>query len=277
MRKAAGMLVVALPIALVMGGCAAGGKHVVQHKTAPVRLVYTPQHQGGLEGKAIGLIQYEAVQSKRPEVASRQQIPLFAAPGMMRTPDPTMDPALTRMFEDAFQRDLMAILTSEKAQVFGPYESYDEIPYGEKSKTLVVIEPKFSVSLISRVTKRERVGSSMYKEQGVFEGSVRGVIKLREPLTGEVVLVKRIRATVISKPWVYNYEVQQSNQSAVGALFDLVASSNFKKYDDRIARRNEMISALYQEMMKKVEAALDPQEILAHQAEIEKLKALKRF
>ncbi len=231
-------------LALGLAGCGPKVAHVEQMK--PLVYQYQPKaaQDAGLDGVVIGQIAVPAGKDADAQDLARAR---------------------------AFTRDLAAILTRHKARMAGPYDDYDEIPFGEKERMALLIEPKLVFEVKPQTTQvKSEMGGTV--EQGRYVGQASVRLIFREPLTKEVVFVKKAKAQDASAP--YEHAVANNyNDPIIGAL----ATASFHARDSRGARYNETVSALYTKLMAQVDAAIDPREVRMHLNEIKRLKEIKRY
>lgn len=255
-----------LALALLAGGCV---KRSAQVDQAYARLDFSYQATGAagdLKGKSIGIL--------APTLETGERA---AGGGLMRLNRPQgFD--WKPMMAQAFQRDLEQMLTRRGAAVLGPYGGYDEVPFGEKERMLMVLEPRFEVRLLDRVESEEAsTMGNAHLRKGRYVASASGVLKFREPLTNEVIYVKRVRVNVESEPYEYAFKFETSGNLIYDALANGMTSEKFEEHDTRPKRRNEALNALYRRLMARVDAAMDAREMSAHVDEIRRLKHLKRY
>jgi len=241
----------------------------VEQKVGYADLNYTPTSGAGLRGKSFGMLSMVFETSGRQDQYSRG----FSGRGM--------DRELQYQLAEAYARDLESIITSKGGGIYGPYQDYDEIPFGEKERILMLIEPKLKIQVRSKVSsKRNAKMGAERTEIGTMQATAQGTIKFHEPMTNEVIFVKRINLKVESEPYEYAYKKEQSSSSFIGLIqqgIQQVATTNFEMKDDRQLRRNEVITKLYAQLMKKVDATLHPKEIARHGNEVQRLKQMKRY
>lgn len=182
------------------------------------------------------------------------------------------------MMAQAFQRDLEQLLTQRGAHVLGPFDGYDEIPFGDKERMLLVMEPSFQVRLLDKVESEEAstLGNA-HLRKGRYVASASGVLKFREPMTNEVIYVKRVNVNVASEPYEYAFKFETSGNLIYDALANGMTEQKFEEHDTRPRRRNEALNALYRRLMARVDAAMDAREMTTHMDEIRRLKRLKRY
>ncbi len=240
----------------------------VTRKTSQLDLSYEPKGHGGLEGRTIGVLNF------RFDTKGPSQL----LPGGGYRSAPAMDNELQRELVSAYTRDIDAIVTAHGARVSGPYESYEEIPYGAKERMMLLVEPKLTISLYPvQTSEKDSSMGAAHEEDGYYFARAEGVFRFREPMTNEVILVKRVKAEVKSEPYHHAYKTSLEGENIVLGLFKRAAVADFKESDNRLQRRNQAITALYGKLMAAVDTALDPRELAMHEDEIARLKKIKRF
>jgi len=218
--KTFGILMIVL--ALGMSGCAP--KPRPQTQDEPLELHYQPSPGQGLEGRAIGVTVADSkIASLNPAIRVRTETQWTYA--------------------GAVSDGIRDIVMARGGHILGPYERYEDIPYGDKERMMLFIVPRIRITLAARFDDdRGRSGS--------FVGHAEGLLRFIEPLTREVVFTRHIAA---------------DRELAFG------------RGEDPARKLRQTLSDLYEALMRSAEGAIDPAEFAAHEAEIEKLKSLKRF
>jgi len=275
MKKQILSLGLATAVLLVTPACAP--KHVakVDRESGQLELEYTPAGGGGLEGRTLG-IQAFRFESERTSQPNPYAMLMMRQPGYRQVIG--LDGPAKQRFAEAYARGLEEIITARGGKVAGPFESYEEIAYGQKERMMLLIEPKLRINVlpVKTSTRDESMGAA-HEETGVYVARAEGVLKFREPMTNEVVMVKRIRSEVKSQPYHHAYKTSTSGDNLVIGLIKQAAVSKFEEKDDRLKRRNEALSGLYTKIMASLDAALDPREVAMHEQEIQRLKQIKRY
>lgn len=247
MKKQA-IILSAACLMMVITGCASQ-KPSMQTMQKPVSYAYAPVANDTLAGKHMGLLH-----------------------NIGKVKDRSNGEDLGQVVNPHMQQGMIDIIESHGGQVVGSFGAYDEIPFGDKEKALLLLEPNIEISLKNSRSSVESAGLYGQSETGTYVATASGVLKYREPLTNEVVMIKRFDVSSTSQPYTHTYKTGQD-----GGLLAMAAAAGVEETDNRTLRRNEAVESLYKQLIIKLDAAIDGKEIDQHQADIARLKTLKRF
>lgn len=244
MKKQA-IILSAACLMMVITGCAAQKPYTMQK---PVSYAYAPVVNDTLAGKHMGLLHN-----------------IGKVEGSSNVDD------LGQVLNSHMQQAMIDIIEGHGGQVVGSFGADDEIPFGDKEKALLLLEPNIDIVVKNSPRSMKSVGLYGQSETGTHVATASGVLKYRELLTNEVVMIKRFDVSSASQIYTHTYKTGQN-----GGLFAM-AAAGVEETDNRTLRRNEAVESLYKQLIAKLDVAIDGQEIDQHKADIARLKTLKRF
>jgi hypothetical protein len=251
--KVFGSLVAALSLFMV-AGCAT-------QPVAQLSLNYmAPAH--GAEAKSIKVAlvkpQFAGTQSKAPTQMGgifgsimSAQLDKYATPEFTVSEKYNKDYA--QRMQNSMLSDIEKILKAKGLNLSQSYDSFDEIPYGDKQKVEIIVVPSFDFGpQVSN--KRSTVFIPFVGTRENDEGTVQFVGKLKvefiEPMSKEKIIIKNIDVTSLGANYSAHYD---SKDGAVNVLTD-------------------MLNSLYPLLMAKVEKITDVDEIQLSLKDIKRLK-----
>jgi len=265
--------------AALVAGC--GPKHVAQlEPVPPIAFHYapkqaqtstsTPVFAAALPSKVDVELNWNAFLEQR-----RQRLAALGLPVPPSGNAPEKNTVSSKL-KSAFEQDLLAILRAKKVEVTDAYEDYDEIPFAAKKRLHYLIKPSVTFSIQDVITSSERKSGGII-DHGYYQGTMRVRLTFLEPMTKEVVFTKKVQMRLKSKPYVHAYLEENAGGGGIFSLVTKVQQASFKVQDDRLARRNALINALYAQTMAKLDALLDPEELRSNLAAVQELKERKRY
>jgi hypothetical protein len=170
-------------------------------------------------------------------------------------------------FSKNMATDFEEILSDRGFRLRGPFRTYDELTFPDKSETDLILTPKIEIDLngIGRTTAgKDLLGTVSYRWKGTVNLGGRITINLNESLSNERMWTKSIELPSKSIP----YESKKSSESIVwGNIPDL--------------ELNNIIANALQEYylltMDKVWIYLDPKEMAMVKQQAQLLKDRKRY
>lgn len=178
------------------------------------------------------------------------------------------------------------IVINKGFKLSGPYQTFDDITYGDKKTSYLALTPDVDVYIDQKRVNFECVASKNYCEDiGTVQIGGSLTIKLIEPMTKQTFLSKRINLSEISKPRDYvkrtYYKGPQQGllASAVGAAIDAATDDGVVKplVDNTDKVLADALNEFYANAMQKVDTYLSREEILSFEEDVTKVKNLKRF
>ncbi|MGE6383349.1 HpaA family protein [Shewanella baltica] len=181
----------------------------------------------------------------------------------------------------AFQNGVETLITRKGFTYSGPYESFDEITYGDKKSSYLAIVPDFDIRVGKANVSRESF-SSYAEEKGIIKVDGSFTLKFIEPLTGQVMGQKRVDLSSlnIAEEYVTQWETKASGggliAGAIGGAIkqaskpDVLINNVEKAYADAMTK-------FYQGSMKQLVKYVSTEEIKSFEADIRELKTIKRY
>ncbi|MEZ9595581.1 HpaA family protein [Shewanella sp. 10N.261.52.F9] len=181
----------------------------------------------------------------------------------------------------AFQNGVETLITRKGFTYTGPYETFDEITYGDKKNSYLAIVPKFDIK-VGKTNVSRKSFSSYAEEVGTIRVDGSFILKFIEPLTGQVMSQKRVDLSRlnISEPYVRQWETKAAGSGiiagAIGGAMkqaskpDVLVNNIEKAYADAMTK-------FYQGSMKQLVKYVSTEEIKSFEADIRELKEIKRY
>ncbi|GIU52953.1 HpaA family protein [Shewanella sp. KT0246] len=181
----------------------------------------------------------------------------------------------------AFQNGVETLITRKGFTYSGPYETFDEITYGDKKNSYLAIVPQFDIK-VGKANVNTKSFSSYAQETGTISIDGSFIIKFIEPLTGQVMSQKRVDLTKlnISEEYITQWETKAGGNGiiagAIGGAMkhaskpDVLVDNVGKAYADAMTK-------FYQGSMKQLKKYVSAEEIQSFEADIRELKAIKRY
>lgn len=178
------------------------------------------------------------------------------------------------------------IVISKGFTISGPYDSFDDITFGDKKTSYLALVPNIEVYIDQKRINAACVQSQNYCEDvGTIQigGSLN--IKLVEPLTGQTFLSKRVNLSDLNQSREYVRRVHQAGPqkglllTAMDAAVDAAVGPAQQKplIDNTDKVLVDALNEFYAGAMAKVDSYLSREEILSFESDVEKVKELKRF
>jgi hypothetical protein len=179
--------------------------------------------------------------------------------------------------QNALQSAISEIISAKGFPLKGPYNSFDDMTYTAKKIVYMACIPKVNFQIYNKVLKQEQ--HLLYRHtQGVIQigGSV--LLRMVEPLTGQVFLDKRIDLSDfnIQEPYVYDQQTSQGGGGVVSTIEDK-ATEPKHLVDTTDVALTKAINEFYAKTVAKLVLFIDRNEILSYKNDITRIKKLKRF
>ncbi|BAJ00021.1 HpaA family protein [Shewanella violacea] len=181
----------------------------------------------------------------------------------------------------AFQNGVEILITRKGFTYTGPYETFDEITYGDKKNSYLAIVPKFDIKVGKADVKRKSF-SSYAQEKGFIKIDGSFVLKFIEPLTGQVMAQKRVDLSSlnIAEPYITQWETKASGggliSGAIGGAIKHASKPDVLVDNVEKAYANAM-TKFYQGSMKQLVKYVSTEEINSFEADVKELKGIKRY
>ncbi|PMG40890.1 HpaA family protein [Shewanella sp. 10N.286.52.B9] len=181
----------------------------------------------------------------------------------------------------AFQNGVETLITRKGFTYSGPYETFDEITYGDKKNSYLAIVPQFDIK-VGKANVNTKSFSSYAQETGTIRIDGSFIIKFIEPLTGQVMSQKRVDLTKlnISEEYITQWETKAGGSGIIGGAIggamkhaskpDVLVNNVGKAYADAMTK-------FYQGSMVQLKKYVSAEEIQSFEADIRELKAIKRY
>ena len=177
--------------------------------------------------------------------------------------------------QKAVQSSLAQLLASRGFTATGPFKTVDEIPYSDKKGLYLVMLPRLNLNIEQRTISTDCV-HSVCTETGVFTLSGDILLRFVEPLSEQTLLTKAsdLNGLHIRKNYVHQYP-QETHKAVLHGM----ASNDSKAaalIDDADKELVNAINEFYQHTMATMDSLISADELLAQQAELEKIRGFKR-
>lgn len=178
----------------------------------------------------------------------------------------------------AFNNTFQELITRKGFNIKGPYSTFDDMAYGEKEGAYLAMIPVLKFNL--EKTGAEACENTLCTDKGYIR--VVGELRLDfiEPLTKEKILVKRINLSDlgIQKPYtVQRIKRHQGENAGLANIIGDITTGKKELVDDIEKAFYDAINEFYAKSMDKIWVMTSTKEVLSYQAQIKKLKGLKRF
>jgi hypothetical protein len=176
----------------------------------------------------------------------------------------------------AFSTGVETLITKKGFTYSGPYDSFDEITYGDKKNSYLALIPNFDVKVATSEVEHRNF-SSYSEEKGTIKVDGDFTIKFIEPLTGQVMAQKRIDLSKLNIS--ESYIVQKETQNKDGLIGLAINATNkptilVDNFDKAYA---QAMSNFYQGAMLKLNKYISTEEIMSFESDIRELKSNKRY
>lgn len=261
---------------LALAGCASNSS--VKTDTPTLKLDYHTQVNAPQNGKIIAITSYQfltngAAQAERADtivfgikLASRS-LPFSAVT--------TYHDKYEAPLHKAMQASLAELMSKRGFTTTGPFKSIDTIPYTDKKSIYLIMLPKLNLNIEQHSISNECV-HSICTETGVI--SLRGELLIRfiEPLSEQTLLAKHtdFNGLHIKKTYVHQYP--QETHKAVRHGLESTATPYTPLIDDADKKLVDAINEFYQDAMADTDKLLSAEELLSHQADLDKMRGFKR-
>lgn len=180
----------------------------------------------------------------------------------------------------AFEQGLEELITTRGFNYSGPYQTFDDITFGDKKSSYLAIVPLFEMSVSEQDVHLDN-GMAYTEETGVIsvDGSV--VVKMIEPLTKQTIMQKRIDLSKldIKEPYIIQQEKSVSGD-LIGKAFDAAVKQAAKPEKLTVTYDKAYATAMqkfYDSSMQQLAKYLTAEELLYYRHDITELKGKKRF
>ena len=173
------------------------------------------------------------------------------------------------------------IIISKGFKISGPYETFDDITYGDKKASYLALVPDLNINVDQKVLNSECSDSKGYCENvGTIQigGSLN--IKLIEPLTKQTFFSKRINLSKLTAARDYvqrKHYAAQSNNLISMAVSSLTTGEKKPLIDNTDKVLVEALNDFYSMAMKKVDGYISTEEVMSFENDVMAIKNLKRF
>ena len=184
---------------------------------------------------------------------------------------------LGNMLAQSMGVDLQKIVIAKGMTAIGPYETYDEVVYGDKKIASLMLAPKLEIQItvnyFGPATKISGVNQSRQYENRMsrdFEMKVGGYLTLvmMEPLSREKMWIKKLEIDPVTLRGVEQWEAVPEYTPTYGLFGEVTGrtvtgwNQGAMVYDDKPEVLADMVSSFYQMVLGKCWTFIDPQEIL---------------
>jgi hypothetical protein len=177
----------------------------------------------------------------------------------------------------ALTNGIQEIITHKGFMIKGPYNSFDDLTFGDKKDTYLAVVPYLTILVQDKIVEHDSSAfTGINSVKGVIQVTGEFRVDLMEPLTKEKVLAKRINLSDLSIQKEYKREWQIMNPSLPGMAKRLF-SMNTQLVDTTDRALADAVNEFYAKAMDKIEIYLSPEEIVSFKDQINNLKGLKRF
>ena len=183
--------------------------------------------------------------------------------------------------------DLQKIVISKGMTALGPYETYDEVVYGDKKNASLMLAPKLEMQItvnyfgpatqISGVNQARQYENRMSRD---FEMKVGGYLTLvmMEPLSREKMWIKKLEIAPVILRGVEQWEAVPEHTPTYGFFGEVTGqkitgwNQGAMVYDDKPEVLADIVSSFYQTVLGKCWTFIDPQEILDLKATAQEIR-----
>lgn len=172
-------------------------------------------------------------------------------------------------FVNSMCADLEKMLVAKGITVTGPYENMNSMTFADKKNANLMLTPIVDVTTVEQVTRRTGTGSTSSPNEvnGVYVVSGSISLVMWEPLTEEKIWSKKIEVGSIKEPFVWKYELVQSNGQKVPRIIE----------DTRRDAVAAALSKIYPEVMQEAWRDLPPDEVMQMKQQAAEARRLKRY
>jgi hypothetical protein len=183
--------------------------------------------------------------------------------------------------------DLQKIVIARGMTALGPYETYDEVVYGDKKNASLMLAPKLEIqvtvnyfgpaTMITGVNQARQYEKRMNRD---FEMIVGGYLTLvmMEPLSREKMWIKKFEIAPVVLRGVEQWEAMPERTPTYGLFGEVTGqqitgwNQGAMVYDDKPEVLADMVSSFYQTVLGKCWTFIDPQEILDLKATAQEIR-----
>lgn len=244
-----------------------------------VNFDYRSQQSGEPTSKMIGLVASE-VESPQLSNAHAPSNPFMA----LALANAQNGFNANKAYNDSYQAQLMtalnnnfeSILTAKGFNTKGPYQTFDDIAYGDKKQMYLAVVPRLNLAVVQKSD-----GVSCKATHCVDSGNVQitgeMLLKVIEPLTGQSMLNKRINLSDFNISESYTKEWEKRNDGGlVGMAFNQVLKPD-QLVDNSEKALTDALNNFYAKASSKVDSYLSREELLSLESDVNQLKELKRY
>jgi neuraminyllactose-binding hemagglutinin len=183
--------------------------------------------------------------------------------------------------------DLQKIVIGKGMTALGPYETYDEVVYGDKKAASLMLAPKLEIQLTvnyfseaTQTTEIDQAGNMVDRMSRDFEMKVSGYLTLvmMEPLSREKMWLKKLELTPVTANGKEQWEAIAETTPQYGLFGEVVGhtTTGWHKgqvtYDGKPEVLADAVKAFYQTVMGKCWTLIDPQEVVDLKATAQEIR-----
>lgn len=243
-------------VSLSVAGCLASTP--VKREQAQVNFEYQFKEQVANNGKTIAVI--------APDINGLQ---------INRRGRPTN---ASRQLVDALSESIVELFNKKGFNIKGPIVDKGNLTYSDKKKIYLTAEPKVDL-LIQEANVDDGCVADYCTKKGEYVVSGQFVLAMREPMSDEAIIYKRINLSDlnITKKFMY----QRERRVEGGLVGNLIATATSNKpeqlVDSRAKARGDVLNEFFSGTMEKLERLISHKELLAYTGDVEGLKRRKRY
>ncbi len=183
--------------------------------------------------------------------------------------------------------DLQKIVIAKGITVLGPYETYDEVVYGDKKTASLMLAPKLEMQIAvnyfgpaTKISGVNQAGQYEHRMSRDFEMKVEGYLTLvmMEPLSREKMWIKKFELTPVTLRGVEHWEAAPEYTPTYGFFGEVTGrkltgwNQGAMIYDDKPEVLADVVQSFYQMVLGKCWTFIDPQEILDLKATAQEIR-----
>ena len=183
--------------------------------------------------------------------------------------------------------DLQKIVIAKGMTALGPYETYDEVVYGDKKAASLMLAPKIEMQItvnyfgpavkISGVNQARQYENRMSRDLEMKVGGYLTLVMM-EPLSREKMWIKKLELAPVILRGVEHWEAVPEYTPTYGLFGEVTGrtitgwSQGAMVYDDKPELLADMVSSFYQTALGKCWTFIDPQEFLDLKATAQEIR-----
>jgi neuraminyllactose-binding hemagglutinin len=183
--------------------------------------------------------------------------------------------------------DLEKIVIAKGMTALGPYETYDEVVYGDKKTASLMLAPKLEIQVTvsyfgepTRVREIDHAGAGVDRMSRDFQMQVSGYLTLvmAEPLSREKMWLKKLEIPPMTMSGKEQWEAVAETEPTYGFFGEVTGHRTVgwhqgkPTYDGKPEALADAINSSYQTIMGKCWTMIDPQEVLDLKATAQEIR-----